>query len=428
MRMRAPADSSGVAGSVALRAANLSGTATSISRWWRLLGGVLMTLALGTLYAWSVFVAPLENEFGWKRAQTSAVFTFAAVVFAAALLLAGRLQDRFGPFWFALAGSLLFTLSFLLFSRTSSLHGLYFIYGVLGGIGTGFGYGVVVPVMAKWFPDRTGLAIGLALAGFGSGSAVFGTFANLILFPRFGWRNSCVILSAIFFAMTMTAAFLLRNPAPSAPPMNEALPCHTETGTHQYPPREVLRMPTFYLLWLGFGLGSTAGLMVISQLIPFANSQGISSASLATLGLVVGAGGNVSGRVLSGWLSDLLGRLNMLRVVLAMSAIAMPALYWAGAHLAALYLLIFAVYFGYGAQASVIPATVADFWGARYAGSNYGAMFTAWGFCGILGPTIGGVLFDRYKNYGAAFYAAAGLAAIALACVFGAKRPRRKPV
>jgi OFA family oxalate/formate antiporter-like MFS transporter len=421
--MTAPSTPSGISDrSVALSSASLGGEA-AISRWWRLAGGVLMTLALGTLYAWSVFVAPLEKEFGWKRAQTSAVFTFAAVVFAAALLLAGRLQDRFGPFWIALAGGLLFSLSFFLFSLTSSLYGLYFIYGVLGGIGTGFGYGVVVPVMAKWFPDRTGLAIGLALAGFGSGSAVFGSFANLVLFPRFGWRNSCVILGAIFFVMTMTAASLLKNPAASRSPANHVPPFHMATGARQYTPSEVLQTPTFYLLWLGFGLGSTAGLMVISQLIPFANSQGVSSAALATLGLVVGAGGNVCGRVLSGWLSDLFGRLNVLRIVLGISAAAMPALYWAGANLALLYVLIFAVYFGYGAQASVIPATSADFWGARHAGSNYGSIFTAWGFAGILGPTIGGVLFDRYRNYGAAFYAAAGLATVALICVLAARRP-----
>lgn len=382
-----------------------------------------MSLALGTLYAWSVFVAPLENEFGWKRAQTSAIFTVAAVAFAAALLLAGRLQDRFGPFWFALFGGLLFTLSFFLFSRTTSLGGFYLIYGILGGIGTGFGYSVVIPVTAKWFPDRTGFAIGLAVAGFGSGSAVFGTFANLVLFPRFGWRHSCVVLGAIFLAMTMTAALLLKNPRSGYQSTQQSRTLPGEVAVHDYTPREVLRMPTFYLLWVGFGLGSTAGLMVISQLIPFAKSEGISSAELATLGLVIGAGGSVTGRVLSGWLSDLLGRLNMLRFVLAMSAVAMPALYWSGAHLPALYVLIFAVYFGYGAQASVIPATVADFWGARYAGSNYGAIFTAWGFSGILGPTIGGVLFDRYRNYGAAFYAAAALAAVALVCVCAARRP-----
>lgn len=402
---------------------DIAGGKVPISRWWRLAGGVLMTLALGTLYAWSAFVTPLENEFGWKRTQTSSVFTLAVVMFAGSLLLAGKLQDRFGPFWISLAGSVLVSLSFLLFAYTSSLFSLYFFYGVLGGVGLGFGFGTVVPVMAKWFPDRTGLAIGLALLGFGGGSAVFGTFANLVLFPRFGWRTSCMILSGIFLTMTMTAAFLLKNPVSDRQSSEDISVTDMQTSQRQFTPGEVLRTPTFYLLWLGFGLGSTAGLMVISQLIPFANNQGVASAALATLGLVVGAGGNVSGRVLSGWISDVMGRLNTLRVVLALSSVAMPALYWVGAHLAALYLLIFVVYFCYGAQASVIPTTVSDFWGTRYAGTNYGSIFTAWGFSGILGPTIGGVLFDKYKNYGAAFYTAAILSLVALVCVCVARRP-----
>lgn len=400
--------------------------AASISRWWRLFGGVLMTLALGTLYAWSVFVTPLEKEFGWKRAQTSTVFTFAAVVFAASLLLAGRLQDRFGPFWISLTGSILISLSFFLFSYTTSLYYLYFFYGVLGGIGNGFGYGTVVPVMAKWFPDRMGLAIGLALAGYGGGSAIFGTVANLVLFPHFGWRTSCVILTGIFFVMTATGACLMKNPATIRRAAAKNSVSNITYTRHQFTPGEVVRTPAFYLLWLGFGLGSTAGLMVISQLIPFAQNQGISSAAVATLGLVVGAFGNVSGRILSGWLSDVMGRLTTLRVVLAMSGVAMPALYWVGAHIAALYVLIFVVYFCYGAQASVIPATVSDFWGTQYAGTNYGSIFTAWGFSGILGPTIGGVLFDKYKNYGVAFYTAAALAVVALICVIIARRPEAR--
>lgn len=399
---------------------------TQINRWWRLAGGLSMNLALGTLYAWSVFVAPLEKEFGWSRAQTSTVFTLAAVMFAASLLIGGRLQDRFGPFWISVSGSILITLSFFLFSHTSSLSDLYFFYGVLGGIGTGFGYGTVVPVMAKWFPDRMGLAIGLALAGFGGGSAIFGTIANLVLFPHFGWRMSCGILSGIFFVMTIAGAFLMKNPPAITLPATKGeteSPAQLIRNRHQFTPGEVVRTPTFYLLWLGFGLGSTAGLMVISQLIPFARNQGISSATIATMGLVVGAFGNVSGRVLSGWLSDWMGRLNTLRVVIAIASVAMPMLYWAGAHLAALYVLIYFVYFSYGAQASVVPSTVSDFWGTKYTGSNYGAIFTAWGFAGILGPTIGGVLFDKYKNYGVAFYTATGLAIIALICVMVAKRP-----
>jgi OFA family oxalate/formate antiporter-like MFS transporter len=277
--------------------------------------------------------------------------------------------------------------------------------------------------MAKWFPDKTGLAIGLALAGFGSGSAVFGPLANLVLFPRFGWRTSCVVLGGIFLAMTLTGALLLKNPETNRRPGAETSAFHLASMRYQFAPGEILRTPSFYLLWLGFGLGSTAGLMVISQLIPFAKSQGIASAAIATLALVVGAIGNVSGRILSGGLSDLMGRLNVLRGVLGISVFAMPALYWAGTRVGWLYVLIFFVYFSYGSQASVIPSTVADFWGTHHAGTNYGLIFTAWGFAGILGPTIGGVLFDRYKNYGVAFYAAAALSVVALLCALMARRP-----
>jgi OFA family oxalate/formate antiporter-like MFS transporter len=397
-----------------------------ISRWWRLVGALLMTLALGTLYAWSVFVAPLENEFGWKRAQTANVFTIAAVMFAAALLLAGRLQDRFGPFWMAITGGALVSLGFFLCAYTSSLHYLFLCYGVLGGIGSGFGFATVAPVMAKWFPDRRGLAIGLAFAGFGGGSAIFGPVANLVLFPHFGWRTACMILGGIFLMMTMVGSFLLKNPPQGYRP-NDSIPAPAScvaVSDYEFTPSEVLRTPAFYLMWLGFGLGSSAGLLIISQLVPFARSQGIPGVALATMTLAVGATGNVSGRILSGWLSDILGRLNTLRVVLAISTVAIPVMYWAGAHVFAVYVMVFIVYFCYGAQASVNPATVADFWGTRNAGANYGLLFTAWGVAGIIGPTIGGVLFDKYKNYEVAFYAAAILAAIAFVCEIAARRPR----
>ncbi|GAC1628030.1 MAG: OFA family MFS transporter [Candidatus Acidiferrum sp.] len=397
--------------------------AVSITRWLRLLGGILMTMALGTLYAWSVFVTPLEKEFGWKRAQTSTVFTLAVVMFAASFVLAGRLQDRFGPFWISITGSVLISLGFFLCAYTSSLYTLFFFYGVLGGAGNGFGYSTVVPVMAKWFPERTGLAIGMAIAGYGGGSAIFGSLANLVLFPRFGWRTTCMMLGGIFFVMTMIGALLLKNPEPGDKQHATTSDQTILATRYHFTPAQILRTPAFYLLWIGFGLGSTAGLMVISQLIPFALNQGIPSAVLATVGLVIGALGNVSGRVLSGWLSDHMGRLNTLRVVLAISCVAMPALYWVGTRVSGLYALIFIVYFCYGTQASVNPATASDFWGTRHAGANFGLLFTAWGFAGILGPTIGGALFDRYRNYEVAFYTAAILAAVALICVLAARRP-----
>jgi OFA family oxalate/formate antiporter-like MFS transporter len=388
-----------------------------------------MTLALGTLYAWSVFVAPLEHEFGWKRTQTSTVFSIAVVMFAVSFVLAGRLQDRFGPFWIAITGGLLVSAGFFLCAYTASLPYLFFCYGVLGGMGNGFGYATVVPVVAKWFPDKRGLAIGCALAGYGGGSALFGPIAGLEMFPHFGWRITYMILGGIFFVMTTVASFLLKNPLASDHAVLEARTTQTKEAQHwvadrrQFLPGEVLRTPAFYLMWLGFGLGSCAGLMVISQLVPFAQSQGVPGTALATMGLVAGAAGNVSGRIVSGWLSDTLGRLNTLRMILAISAVAMPVLYRVGSHVAALYLGVFVVYFCYGAQASVNPATVSDFWGTRHAGENYGLLFSAWGVAGIIGPMIGGVLFDRYYNYKAAFYAAGILAAIALVCEIGAKPP-----
>src|SRR3972149_6434020 len=140
-----------------------------VNRWWRVVGGLSMNLALGSLYAWSVFVAPLEKEFGWKRADTSTIFIIAVFVFGLSFILAGRLQDKKGPFWISVAGSVLFSLGWVLATYAKDLTSLYLTMGVVLGIGSGFGYATPIPVLSKWFPDRRGLAVGLAVAGDGGG-------------------------------------------------------------------------------------------------------------------------------------------------------------------------------------------------------------------------------------------------------------------
>ncbi len=398
---------------------------TSINRWWRVVGGMSMNLALGTLYAWSIFVAPLEKQFGWKRAQTSNVFTIAVVVFALTFIIAGRLQDKFGPFWISLVGGVLVSLGFFLCAYTTSLNYLYVCFGVIGGLGNGFGYATPIPVMAKWFPDKRGLAVGLAVAGYGGGSAIFGPLANLKLIPAYGLATTFQILGVIFLVMTLFGAFLLKNPPAGYKPAGWApKPAAKAAATiHEFTPGEMMGTPAFYFMWIAYALGCSAGLMVISQLVPFAKSVGIPGAALATLGLVVGAAGNASGRILSGWMSDALGRLNVLRLMIAISMIAMPILYKVGGNVTMLYIVVFVVYWCYGTQLSVNASTTSDFWGTKNAGINYGLLFTAWGVAGIIGPRIGGVLFDKYKNYQAAFYTAAVLAAVALVCELLAKRP-----
>lgn len=382
-----------------------------------------MNMALGTLYGWSVFVAPLEARFGWKRAETSMVFTIAVIVFALSFVLAGRIQDKAGPLPCSLLGGILVSLGFFLCAYTTSLNYLYLCFGVIGGLGNGFGYATPIPVMAKWFPDRRGLAVGIAVGGYGAGSAIFGPLAQLKLIPAYGLPATFQILGVIFLVMTVVGALLLRNPPAGYRPEGWSPATSNAAGSPEFAPMEMLRTPTFYLMWIAYALGCSAGLMVISQLVPFAKSVGIAAAALSTMTLVVGACGNASGRILSGWMSDRLGRINVLRAMIGIGIVAMPALYAAGSNVALLYASVFVVYWCYGTQLSVNGVAASDFWGTKNAGINYGILFTAWGVAGIIGPRIGGVLFDRYHNYQAAFYSAAALAAVALLCEFGARRP-----
>jgi len=383
-----------------------------------------MNLALGTLYAWSVFVAPLEARFGWKRADTSMVFTIAAVVLALSFAVAGRIQDKFGPLPCSLAGGILVSLGFYLCSFATSLPYLYVCFGIWG-LGNGFGYATPIPVVAKWFPDKRGLAVGLAVGGYGAGSAIFGPLAQLKLIPAYGLPTTFRILAAIIFVMTLLGALLLRNPPEGYKPPGWSPAAATNPAVaRQFTPGEMLQTPTFYLMWVGYALGCSAGLMVISQLVPFAKSVGVAAAALSTMTLVVGAFGNAAGRILSAWMSDRLGRINVLRIMIGIGIVAMPALYAVGGNVALLFVAVFVVYWCYGTQLSVNGAAASDFWGTKNAGVNYGILFTAWGVAGIIGPRVGGVLYDRYHDYQAAFYTGAVLAAVALLCELGAKSPQ----
>jgi len=383
-----------------------------------------MNLALGTLYAWSVFVAPLEARFGWKRADTSMVFTIAVVALAISFAIGGRIQDKFGPLPCSLVGGILVSVGFYLCSFTTSLTYLYVCFAIWG-LGNGFGYSTPIPVMAKWFPDKRGLAVGLAVGGYGAGSAIFGPLAQLKLIPAYGLPTTFRILAAIIFVMTIAGAFLLRNPPEGYQPEGwSPAAAKSAAVAHQFTPGEMLRTRTFYLMWVGYALGCSAGLMVISQLVPFAKSVGIAAAALSTMTLVVGAVGNGMGRIFSAWMSDRLGRINVLRIMIGIGIVAMPALYAVGGNVALLFIAVFVVYWCYGTQLSVNGAAASDFWGTKNAGVNYGILFSAWGVAGIIGPRIGGVLYDRYHDYQAAFYTAAVLAAVALICEMGARSPQ----
>ena len=400
-----------------------------LHRVWRIVGGLSMNLALGAVYAWSIFVRPLEAEFGWTRAQVSTILTILVVVFGLTFIIGGRMQDKLGPFKVSLIATILNPLGFFMAGYANSLPWLFFWLGVVAATGQGFGYATPIPVMSKWFPDRRGLAVGLAVAGYGGGSAIFGPLGGNWLIPTFGWRNTFFIFGIIFLVMQAIATYLLQNPRVGfKPPGWEPAPATRAAATrYDFAPSEVVKTPGFYFLWVAYALGTSAGLMVISQLVPFAVVQGHPIA-LATTAIFIGALGNASGRIFSGWLSDYLGRLNTLRLMIGISAFAMFILPHVGASVAGLFVMVFAVYYCYGTQLSVNASTAADFWGTKNVGVNYGLLFTAWGVAGLIGPIIGGRMFDIYGNYQYAFYTGAIICIVALVFELIARRPAEPEV
>ena len=393
------------------------------SRWLRVVGGVMMNMALGTFYAVSAFMLPLEKEFGWTRAQTSLVSTIGIVMIASWYCVAGVIHDRKGPRLVAGIGGILFSLAFFLASFTNSLTTFYLSIGVCVGAGNGFGYVVPTSVGSKWFPDKRGLIVGLMVGGYGAGSGVFGPLASNLI-QHVGWRSTFQILSALFFVMTMTSTYLLKNPKPGYRPAGWD-PSRARAASRpgaEVPPSQMVRTQTFWALWVAYCLGATAGVMVISQLVPFARASG-HSAAVAAFAITVGALGSASGRVFSGLFSDYIGRLNTLRIMLVVSAAAMPALFLWRQEAALFYVLLFVVYYCYGTQLSVYASASADFYGTRHIGVNYGLLLLAWGVAGILGPFLGGRVYVATGEYRWAFFIAAGVQMVALATLFRAKNP-----
>jgi OFA family oxalate/formate antiporter-like MFS transporter len=398
------------------------------NRWLPVVGGVMMNMAFGTLYAMSAFMLPLEKDFGWTRAQTSWVTTIGLVMIATWYVIAGRIHDVRGPRLVAAIGGILFSLGLLLASFTQSLLMFYLTAGVIAGTGSGFGYVVPTSVGSKWFPDKRGLIVGMMVGGFGAGSGVFGPLASWLI-ARVGWRATFQIYSLLFFAMTMIATWLVKNPPAGYRPagwdpsqVRAAAPSGGDVHASH-----MVRTQTFWALWLAYCLGTTAGTMVISQLVPFARNAG-HSAAVAAFALTVGAIGSASGRVLSGWMSDHTGRLNTIRVMLVVQMAAMPALFMLRENVTLFYLLLAIVYYCYGTQLSVYASTSADFYGTKNVGFNYGLLLLAWGVASILGPFVGGRVFVATGEYRWAFYTAAAVSVVALGVLAAAKNPQAEPV
>jgi OFA family oxalate/formate antiporter-like MFS transporter len=363
------------------------------NRGWVVAGaGIGINLALGVLYAWSIFKGAIEQSFGWESTRLNDPYALCCLVFAFSMIVAGRCQDMFGPRITAFAGGLLVGLGLFITSRTTNYWAWVTGFGLFAGLGLGFGYSSATPPALKWFPpSKTGLIAGLVVSGFGLASVYIAPLSDYLL-NRHGVLWAMLFYSLFFVAVVCGLSLLLVNPpagfqsTPGAARAGAAL-AEPENRT----PRELLRSRTFYLLWLIYFIGAGAGLMVISSVSGMAKKSMGGSAFVAVAVLAIG---NAAGRIVAGMLSDRIGRRRTLLLVFLVQAalmfIAIPVTNSKSTVALVLVLIATFIGFNYGANLSLFPSLAKDLWGLKNFGVNYGVLFTAWG--------VGGFVLSRLQQ------------------------------
>jgi MFS family permease len=403
-----------------------------VNRGWAVtFSGLGINLALGILYAWSLTKGAIETEFGWKGSQLNDPYALCCLVFAFAMILAGRCQDRFGPRLTASIGGLLVGAGFLLCSTTNSYPTWLLGFGVLAGIGIGFGYSSATPPALKWFPpSKTGLIAGLVVAGFGLAPVYLAPTSQYLL-STYHVQKTMFILGIAFTVIVCGLAQMLVNPpagyvAGSKPAAGAAVKAVAVSAK----PSEILRQPSFWLLWVIFFIGSGAGLMVIGSISGMAKK---SMGTAAFIAVAIMAIGNAGGRILAGTLSDKIGRRWTLCLVLLIQAllmcVAIPVT--ASKEMPAVVIVLMAALIGanYGANLALFPSFAKDLWGLKNFGMNYGVLFSAWGVGGLVLPRLQQTLTAASGgSYTWSFITAGGLLLLGTALTFLIKAPPPTPV
>ncbi|MEN6428399.1 MAG: OFA family MFS transporter [Phycisphaerales bacterium] len=381
--------------------------------------GTGINLALGILYAWSVFKAAIAKDFGWEPERLNDPYALCCLVFAFAMILAGRCQDKLGPRVTAFIGGLLVSAGLLWVSTTTSYTVWVLGFGVLAGAGIGFGYSSATPPALKWFgPAKTGLIAGLVVAGFGLASVYIAPLSKYLL------NNYDVLIAMRFYGVAFLIvvcglSLLLVNPPAGYVPPSAGAKKKAAAAAVTATPGEMLRTPTFYLLWVMYFIGAGAGLMVISSVNSMASRSMGEAAFVAVAVLAIG---NAGGRIVAGLLSDRIGRRWTLMIVLLFQAVLMfVAIPVTGSQtMPAVVIVLIAtlIGFNYGANLSLFPSFTKDLWGLKTFGMNYGLVFTAWGVGGFVLPRVQQMLRTRSGNYASSFIVAGGLLLIGAAMTF----------
>ena len=437
----------------------------TFNRWLIVVGALLIQVSLGAIYIYSVFKPGLKARFpDWSNTDLALPSMLVLLFFGLATIFAGRVQDRIGPRYVAMTGAVLLGLGLLLASYSTNLFLFTLGFGVIGGIGIGTAYVCPIATCVKWFPDKRGLISGLAVAGFGGGGLVFAPVAKSLILSV-GVMSTFLYLGAIFFVVVMIGAQLMINPPvgycpPGWTPPTTAGAVGCAAGI-DYTWQEMVRTSRFWLLWLAYFAGCSAGFLIIMNAVNIWQSFSILSLvsqfstipkdtyldilTKGTTAVMAISVMNALGRILWGKVSDSIGRKKTLYLMFLYSGIVMLSLNW----LTSFPLFLFGVMsvgFCFGGFLGVFPAVTADYFGTKNMGVNYGCMFMAYGIAGLFGPWIapklmkvvqevpfeslaaGVVTTGKYPagNYIASFLIAGVMCLVSIALVWIVKPPATK--
>jgi MFS transporter, OFA family, oxalate/formate antiporter len=416
--------------SVAIQPSAQTVTEGPYFRWLQLaMGIVCMAMIANLQYGWTLFVDPIDAKYHWGRAAIQLAFTLFVVTETWLVPVEAWFVDRYGPRVVVMFGGVMIALAWILNSYADSLVLLY-IAAIVAGIGAGSVYGTCVGNALKWFPDHRGLAAGATAAGFGAGAAITVVpIANMIVTS--GYQHAFLTFGIGQGVIVFIIAFFLRKPSRAMPAKKKQL--NLPQTRIDFTPPQVLRSPIFWLMYLVFVMVAAGGLMTAAQIAPIAHDFKIDKEPVDLLGFQMAALTfaisldrifDGFGRPFFGWVSDTIGRENTMFIAFGTAALMLLTLSTYG-HIPVVFVLATAVYFGvFGEIYSLFPATSGDTFGAKYATTNNGMLYTAKGTAALLVP-LASVVAASY-GWQAVFVMAVGLnAAAALLALFVIKPMRR---
>lgn len=401
------------------------------SRWLVPPAALSIHLSIGQAYAWSVFKPPLEEALGLSGTQSALPFQLGIVMLGLSAAFGGTLVERRGPRWAMTVALVCFSSGFLLSALGAATQQFWLIvlgYGFVGGIGLGIGYISPVSTLIKWFPDRPGMATGIAIMGFGGGALIASPWSAQML-ESFGGDTSGIALAFLVHGLAYAVFMLLgvvlvRVPRPRAEERADGRPA-TPDGP-QVSARQALRTPQFWLLWVVLCMNVTAGIGILEKAAPmitdfFADTSTPVSVTASAGFVALLSAANMAGRI--GWssASDLMGRKNIYRVYLGAGTLMYALIALVGSSSKPLFVLCALVILSfYGGGFATIPAYLRDLFGTYQVGAIHGRLLTAWSTAGVLGPLIVNWIADRQEEagkHGADLYGASLLIMMALLAV-----------